>query len=181
MIRVLCLARKITHYYQLSKYKLMKTITLYLAVLLLASCGQSEKKESSPSAEVKTVTHELLLSYLELKDAFVTSDLNKISEPEGKFLGITMNYTVSDAFTQAVQDLSAAKDVESKRAAFSVISNEMYTFAKASGFGEGVLYYQYCPMAFNDTGAYWLSSEKKIANPYFGDKMLRCGSTKETL
>jgi len=41
------------------------------------------------------------------------------------------------------------------------------------------LYRQYCPMAFQNKGAYWLSSEKKIMNPYFGDKMLHCGVVKE--
>jgi hypothetical protein len=30
-------------------------------------------------------------------------------------------------------------------------------------------------MALNNTGGYWLSSEEKILNPYFGDKMLKCG------
>ena len=39
----------------------------------------------------------------------------------------------------------------------------------------GKLYYQYCPMAFNNKGAYWLSNEEAIRNPYFGDKMLKCG------
>jgi hypothetical protein len=30
-------------------------------------------------------------------------------------------------------------------------------------------------MAFNNKGAYWISSSKDILNPYFGDKMLKCG------
>lgn len=159
----------------------MKTISLLLSIILLASCGQSEKKEAAPSAEVKTVTHDLLMSYMELKDAFVTSDINKISAPEGKFVTSSANYIVSDKFAKAVTDMTATDDVEAKRAAFSTISDEMYAYVKANNLGEGMVYYQFCPMAFGDTGAYWLSSEKKIANPYFGDKMLRCGSTKETL
>jgi Cu(I)/Ag(I) efflux system membrane fusion protein len=36
-------------------------------------------------------------------------------------------------------------------------------------------------MAFNDKGAYWLSDKEAIRNPYFGDKMLTCGSVEETL
>jgi hypothetical protein len=39
----------------------------------------------------------------------------------------------------------------------------------------GTIYKQYCPMAFSNTGAYWLSESKEIRNPYFGDKMLKCG------
>jgi len=43
------------------------------------------------------------------------------------------------------------------------------------------VYYQFCPMAIDNKGAYWLSEESDIKNPYFGDAMLTCGETKETL
>jgi Cu(I)/Ag(I) efflux system membrane fusion protein len=36
-------------------------------------------------------------------------------------------------------------------------------------------------MANGDAGAYWFSKDKDIKNPYFGDEMLKCGETKETL
>ncbi|PKP34687.1 MAG: hypothetical protein CVT98_10650 [Bacteroidetes bacterium HGW-Bacteroidetes-15] len=42
------------------------------------------------------------------------------------------------------------------------------------------IYVQHCPMADNNKGADWLSSEKEIKNPYFGSSMLKCGEvTKE--
>jgi hypothetical protein len=34
----------------------------------------------------------------------------------------------------------------------------------------------FCPMAFEDKGALWVQAEGKIANPYFGASMLRCGN-----
>jgi Cu(I)/Ag(I) efflux system membrane fusion protein len=34
-------------------------------------------------------------------------------------------------------------------------------------------------MAFKDKGAFWLSGEKEIKNPYFGEAMLTCGEVKE--
>jgi Cu(I)/Ag(I) efflux system membrane fusion protein len=43
------------------------------------------------------------------------------------------------------------------------------------------VYYQFCPMANNNKGAYWLSESKVIRNPYFGEKMINCGETKEIL
>ncbi len=33
----------------------------------------------------------------------------------------------------------------------------------------------YCPMAFKNKGAAWLQAEGIVANPYFGQRMLRCG------
>jgi Cu(I)/Ag(I) efflux system membrane fusion protein len=37
------------------------------------------------------------------------------------------------------------------------------------------IYEQFCPMADNNKGAYWLSTTKEITNPYFGEAMLTCG------
>jgi Cu(I)/Ag(I) efflux system membrane fusion protein len=45
---------------------------------------------------------------------------------------------------------------------------------------DGTIYVQHCPMADNNKGADWLSKEKEIKNPYFGNSMLTCGEvTKE--
>jgi len=57
----------------------------------------------------------------------------------------------------------------------------MTTIVKGGQLEKGMLYLEYCPMANNNTGAYWLSNEKEIKNPYFGDKMLKCGSVKEMI
>ena len=40
---------------------------------------------------------------------------------------------------------------------------------------------EHCPMANNNKGANWLSFVKTIKNPYFGDKLLRCGSVEQTI
>jgi len=45
----------------------------------------------------------------------------------------------------------------------------------------GEVYKQYCPMAFDGKGAFWLSSSEEIRNPYYGDKMLKCGRVEETI
>jgi len=52
---------------------------------------------------------------------------------------------------------------------------------QAFGLGGTEAFYDYCPMAFNNEGAYWLSDQAAIRNPYFGDAMLTCGTVKETL
>ena len=57
---------------------------------------------------------------------------------------------------------------------------EMYEVVKANN-NETPLYKQYCPMAFNNQGAYWLAAEEEVNNPYFGDLMLHCGSVEEVI
>lgn len=46
---------------------------------------------------------------------------------------------------------------------------------------EAELYVEYCPMAFDNKGAVWVSSTKEVRNPYFGEKMLNCGEVKEII
>ena len=43
------------------------------------------------------------------------------------------------------------------------------------------IYIQKCPMANNNKGAIWLSTDEEIRNPYYGDAMLTCGSVIDTL
>ena len=71
--------------------------------------------------------------------------------------------------------------IEEQRTAFSEFSNQFYKAIKTFGLMGKTTYYQFCPMAFDNKGAYWLSESKTIRNPYFGDKMMDCGETKETL
>ena len=52
---------------------------------------------------------------------------------------------------------------------------------KVAEITSGEVYKQYCPMAFEGKGGYWLSNSKEVRNPYYGDKMLKCGSVQETI
>lgn len=77
--------------------------------------------------------------------------------------------------------ITATADVEAQRAAYSALSNDFISLAKKSGLTNGRLYIDFCPMAMNDKGAYWISGNKSIENPYFGEKMMTCGEVKETI
>ena len=85
------------------------------------------------------------------------------------------------AIAASAARITAASDIEAQRMAFSKMSNDLITLVKKAGVSNGELYVEYCPMAFDDKGASWLSSSKEIRNPYFGDKMLTCGEVKETI
>ena len=43
------------------------------------------------------------------------------------------------------------------------------------------VYRDFCPMADNNKGAFWLSLEEEIRNPYYGEAMLKCGEVRETI
>ncbi|NML38872.1 DUF3347 domain-containing protein [Chitinophaga sp. G-6-1-13] len=75
----------------------------------------------------------------------------------------------------------SAADIEAQRTAYASLSNDLIALVKKSGVSSGTLYVGFCPMALNDKGGYWLSTEKGIQNPYFGEQMLTCGEVKETI
>lgn len=137
----------------------------------------------------------ILLPYLKIKNALVTSDASSASagakELNASLSIVDMSMLNGEAHTKwmaylkdmetAVKRINATGDIEIQRVAFSALTNAFYDIIKTFRV-EGIhAYYQFCPMAFNNKGGYWISTEKEINNPYFGQQMLRCGETKETL
>ena len=76
--------------------------------------------------------------------------------------------------------LFQATSVENQRKQFSYLSEALIASLQAFAYSD-TLYVQHCPMAFDNQGANWLSTEKQVLNPYFGDVMLRCGRVEEML
>ena len=68
--------------------------------------------------------------------------------------------------------------IEQQRSHFSMLSEVVYDLAKAFGAGQP-LYHDHCPMYNENKGAMWLSEMKEVKNPYFGSKMITCGSVME--
>ncbi len=71
--------------------------------------------------------------------------------------------------------------IASRLLAQAAFNEAFYASITAFKIHQGTVYYQYCPMANGDKGAFWLSNIEGIENPYFGDEMLKCGETRETL
>ena len=78
------------------------------------------------------------------------------------------------------EHINNTKDIAHQRDHFMSLSTNMYALIKVAKPTETV-YYQFCPMADNGNGANWLSKENVVKNPYYGSKMLTCGSVQETI
>ncbi len=70
---------------------------------------------------------------------------------------------------------------ERQRLSFGPLSSAMYGLLRKVELKNAGVYHEFCPMAFNDKGAYWLSEESEIKNPYFGKKMMECGEVTDSL
>ncbi|MDW7692500.1 DUF3347 domain-containing protein [Flammeovirgaceae bacterium SG7u.111] len=131
--------------------------------------------EEAEMQEVASSDSKLLVSYFALKDALVATDVEAATAAAKELAENSDNIIKSSA--EAVASVS---DVEAQRIAFESVSKEVYKYVKAQGSNIDV-YKQYCPMAFNNTGAFWLSDKEEVLNPYFGDKMLKCGKVEEVI
>ena len=87
----------------------------------------------------------------------------------------------STLLNSSIGTFEKAESLKEQREAYATFSKNLYKSVKAFGINGMEAYYQHCPMALNNTGAYWLSDKAEIRNPYFGDAMMKCGSTKEKI
>ena len=125
----------------------------------------------------------VLSVYLELKDALVKTDSKAASAAAKELVAIVdgKDDEMSKKLKTDASQILASNDVNVQRTHFNDLSVNVYAMVKNFSENEETVYKQFCPMAFNNTGAFWLASEKEINNPYFGNKMLHCGMVKEEL
>ena len=133
--------------------------------------------------------------YITLKNSLVKSDIkeaakaanevqNALSKVDMKLLTDDSHMKwmdISGNLNKQIKIIATSGEIEEQRMAFSNFSNQFYKAVKNFGLMGKTAYYQFCPMAFENKGAYWLSESKTIQNPYYGEKMMDCGETKETL
>ena len=132
----------------------------------------------------------VLQSYLQMKDAFVNSDAEKVSafakatSKSLKAVAIgSLGQMEQSHIKKSIEMLNAIaknENLENQRDHFVVLNENMVVIAM-NVEGASPIYVQKCPMANNNKGAVWLSTEKDIKNPYYGDAMLTCGSVIEEI
>ena len=119
--------------------------------------------------------------YVHLKDALVASKSDEAKKAASELQKALSSLGNAKKASESASKIAASADLDAQRKEFSTLSNEITALVKASKLTMGSIYLEYCPMANSNEGAYWLSNEKQIKNPYFGDAMLKCGSVKETI
>ncbi len=134
-------------------------------------------------------------NYLGMKDEFVASEAHQVmvaaQDVEKSLKKVDMGLLKGDAhmawmdqlkaLESTINTISKSMDIEKQRTEFALFNLAFYKSLKMFGLKDKTTYYQYCPMANRDKGAYWFSETDEIRNPYFGDEMLGCGETRETL
>jgi len=133
--------------------------------------------------------------YIQLKDAFVATNASAAANAAEEVLSqmeeVDMKLLKGDAHMYWMEQVSALQahtkkiatlsDVEEQRKQFGFLSDALINSIEAFGTSGEAIYVQHCPMAFDNQGGDWIALEEQIQNPYFGDKMMRCGIVKKEL
>lgn len=144
--------------------KLLKMITIFGFVgvsLNLFAGGKHEGHHQPPVVE----------SYLKMQSKLASDKLlskEEVKDFKGKAL-LTKNAELMGA----IDELESKTDIDGQREAFKSVSTHLIAYAKKEKI-DG-LYEANCPMA----SASWLQSTDEVKNPYYGAKMLTCGSAKK--
>lgn len=144
----------------------------------------SETKTIQVPVAFSEAVAEFVKAYLRVTASLVKDELPAMKELEAALekldeFKIAEWQPVSRGLHGALRAMAAAKDIEAVRQQLQPLTTQTETAVTQFGAGKaGVLYRAYCPMAFDDKGAYWLQADRPILNPYFGASMLRCGEIK---
>lgn len=130
--------------------------------------AETEAKFKDPNVEA------IFNQYLVVEAALVNTNPDIAKAESSKMQTMISDFGGHEKIRIALEEMANSSDIQTQRQSFENVSGGMEVLLEGA-LESGTLYKQYCPMAFNNRGASWISSSKDILNPYFGDKMLKCG------
>lgn len=168
------------------------------------SNGKDSKNEQSVETPVKNITisqiakealQPLINDYLAMNEALSTDNFEEAKKSavkmqktlasikESLFTGASQKDWMKyhSILQNALKQVAHFENIDEIRKAYEQLSDAMIALTSAFTPYNKTIFIQYCPMANDDKGAYWMSISKEIKNPYFGEAMLKCGETKKTI
>ncbi|MGY3054112.1 hypothetical protein ACVWYG_002315 [Pedobacter sp. UYEF25] len=159
------------------------------------ACNQSEKKQADVqdsseknsvslinNVEMKDVKKaSIFKAYLALKNALVQTNVTETARAAKKLEPLLQTYEGCEKNAKMAGDIAKSDNIEVQRATFTNLSTDLIALLKNADLTNGTIYVQHCPMANKGDGGDWLSDNKTVKNPYYGDKMLNCGAVVEEI
>lgn len=159
------------------------------------ACNQTDKKSAKTKDSIKTdsasVKNEVSIKdkqksqifnqYVDLKNALVKSDSASAQKSAATLQTSLAAYKGCEPTAAVSGKIAASKNLASQRKEFTVLSADLIALLKNAEIEKGTIYVQHCPMANKGDGGDWLSTEKEIKNPYYGNEMLECGRVAEEI
>ena len=153
--------------------------------------------KSKINSEFKAQLGLVVDKYITLKDALTKDDATlaqkHVKNIKAAIEKVDMLLLLGDAHNvwmkalkQINKNIAAIQNnnnIEIQRKAFGLLGKNLSTVIDMLGIktpGDKALYLEFCSMADNNKGSFWLSYDKEIFNPFFGQSMISCGEVKKT-
>ncbi len=162
----------------------------------MVTTDHSEMKERiAVSKKFQNQLKQVFDDYILVKDALVNDDAKSAQQAGKQIIQSLKNVdmkllsdekahnhwmTIQKELNASANAISGNTDISKQRGHFKHLSAHMISSVQLFGVNTNV-YIQFCPMADNNKGAYWISLEEEIRNPYYGEAMLTCGEVRDTL
>ena len=178
----------------------MKKYLLFLGLILLFSCKEETQVKTAPTQVSESIESEteqvtdlnttttqvdvvfeneqfttIYKAYLSVKAALVNTNPTTTQTVVVNMRDEVSKLYKAENLMEALNTMAASDEISVQRKAFEQVSGIMEILIAGQKIVSGSVYKQYCPMAFDGKGAFWLSDSDEIRNPYFGDQMLKCG------
>lgn len=166
---------------------------------------QQPVRVSQHSENFNSSFQQMLDDYYSLTAAFINWDTSTINQSAIKLktsidsLQIkdmqkdTLVYETANSYLMNagtnLDNMLIKNTIAEKKVVLNNLSDNLYNLFRTVRYDQEKVYWQECPMAFNDDlPGYWLSKTDEVQNPYMGTKhpkygktMLVCGGPKDTL
>jgi len=169
----------------MKKYLFISVITFAVALSACQPSGEksdtiADTKDATSNAQL-TDTAKVYNAYLKVKDHLVKTDGNAVQQSADSLAQTLSAIKGCKEAEELATKMAATNDIKSQRTLFLQVSQDVIPLVKGIKSPQSPIYVAYCPMANEGKGGYWLSAQKEIKNPYYGDEMLECGEVKEEI
>lgn len=158
-----------------------------------SSGTESTQREITQNDTKNAETTPILNAYFEIKNGLVADSKENTAKGGTALLAAISKFDMSkipeNAHKEYMEIQESTKEhaehivkspIDHQREHFEALSTDITDLVALLGTDK-VIYQDFCPMANNNKGALWLSEVKEIKNPYYGSKMLTCGSVKKQI
>ena len=141
----------------------------------------------------KSASDAIVTNYLDIKNALVADNTEAAASSGGKLVSAFEAFEVFNYSEEEQKELKeiiinakeqaehiADSPMGHQREHFEILSKDVVDLIAIVGTNR-TLYQDFCPMYNDGKGAIWLSEIKEIKNPFYGSKMLTCGSMQKEI
>ncbi len=187
----------------------MRSTLFGIFIIFAASCSSGDKpaveapKPQGPLSKsanselfnqsfgkVMTGYYALTNGFVEEKDSLILQsaralmsavDSLKLSELKADTNLVATAATYAQGISAELKGLLGEKEMPAKRKSLQMVGDQLYDLIRTVQYDREPVYHIYCPTAFNDQGANWLSNTAAVRNPYIPKKMITCGEIKDSI